>query len=226
MKEKITSTRVCVNGLLRDDGGACATAHSALAAGFAGSGGDGVSGPRQIAAPRRGWRRRAWATATATASRRRVALTAGTIAVRRPRMQESGRALREPGAAVVQAAHGGARGDAAAAVSARAVERGLRAGAARAAWAKGHRCRRPRCSGSRALWQAEYETTGSSTDLSELELVYWWADGLYVKAGHLRSQGGAAGDRRGDRERARRYCWRARRASARARNRGSRCCAI
>lgn len=31
-------------------------------------------------------------------------------------------------------------------------------------------------------WQVEYEEW-RSTDLSELEVVYWWADGIYVKAG-------------------------------------------
>jgi len=34
----------------------------------------------------------------------------------------------------------------------------------------------------KGLWQAEYETW-KRADRSGLELVYWWADGLYVKAG-------------------------------------------
>jgi transposase-like protein len=34
----------------------------------------------------------------------------------------------------------------------------------------------------KGLWQAEYRDWGAA-DLSGLELVYWWADGLYVKAG-------------------------------------------
>ena len=34
----------------------------------------------------------------------------------------------------------------------------------------------------KAKWQVEYEEW-RSTDLSELEVVYWWADGIYVKAG-------------------------------------------
>ena len=34
----------------------------------------------------------------------------------------------------------------------------------------------------KGAWQAEYDAW-KRTDLSELELVYWWADGLYVKAG-------------------------------------------
>src|SRR3972149_6692495 len=43
--------RVRVKGLLRNDGGACAGAHSELAAGLAGGGGDAISGPRQVATP-------------------------------------------------------------------------------------------------------------------------------------------------------------------------------
>jgi transposase-like protein len=34
----------------------------------------------------------------------------------------------------------------------------------------------------KGAWQAEYDEW-KRTDLSQLELVYWWADGLYVKAG-------------------------------------------
>jgi transposase-like protein len=34
----------------------------------------------------------------------------------------------------------------------------------------------------KAKWQLEYEEWQSG-DLSELEVVYWWADGIYVKAG-------------------------------------------
>src|SRR4029078_9967281 len=34
----------------------------------------------------------------------------------------------------------------------------------------------------KGVWQAEYEQWKQG-DLSQLELVYWWADGLYVKAG-------------------------------------------
>ncbi len=34
----------------------------------------------------------------------------------------------------------------------------------------------------KGVWQAEYEQWKQG-ELSQLELVYWWADGLYVKAG-------------------------------------------
>jgi len=34
----------------------------------------------------------------------------------------------------------------------------------------------------KGAWQAEY-AAWKRADLSQLELVYWWADGLYVKAG-------------------------------------------
>src|SRR6476661_3249705 len=34
----------------------------------------------------------------------------------------------------------------------------------------------------KGVWQAKYEQWKQG-DLSQLELVYWWADGLYVKAG-------------------------------------------
>jgi transposase-like protein len=34
----------------------------------------------------------------------------------------------------------------------------------------------------KGAWQAEYDSW-KRADLSQLELVYWWADGLYVKAG-------------------------------------------
>ena len=34
----------------------------------------------------------------------------------------------------------------------------------------------------KAKWQLEYEEW-QSRDLSDLEVVYWWADGIYVKAG-------------------------------------------
>jgi hypothetical protein len=34
----------------------------------------------------------------------------------------------------------------------------------------------------KGIWQAEYGDW-KGADLSRLELVYWWADGLYVKAG-------------------------------------------
>ncbi len=43
--------QVRVKDLLRNDGGACAGALSELAAGFAGGGGDAVSGPQQVATP-------------------------------------------------------------------------------------------------------------------------------------------------------------------------------
>lgn len=112
---------------------------------------------------------------------RRVALTAGTIAVRRPRMRNLAerfesrvlplfkRRTAEIGAMLPQLyLHGLSSGD---------FELALRGLLGEGA---------PLSAGSllrlKGVWQAEYESW-RRIDLSELELVYWWADGLYVKAG-------------------------------------------
>jgi putative transposase len=112
---------------------------------------------------------------------RRVALTAGTITVRRPRMRNLAerfesrllplfkRRTAELGAMVPQLyLHGLSSGDFELALRGLLGE-GAPLSAASLARLKG-------------AWQAEYEQW-KRTDLSELELVYWWADGLYVKAG-------------------------------------------
>ena len=49
-------------------------------------------------------------------------------------------------------------------------------------WASGARCRPPSIARLKAGWQAEYETW-KRRRLDELELVYLWVDGIYVKAG-------------------------------------------
>jgi putative transposase len=112
---------------------------------------------------------------------RRVALTAGTIAVRRPRMRNLSerfesrvlplfkRRTAELGAMLPELyLHGLSSGDFELALRGLLGE-GAPLSAASLARLKG-------------AWQAEYEGW-KRADLSELELVYWWADGLYVKAG-------------------------------------------
>ena len=112
---------------------------------------------------------------------RKVALTAGTITVRRPRIRNleqrfESRVLplfkrrsSELGAMLPQLyLHGLASGD---------FELALRGLLGEGA---------PLSAGSlmrlKGAWQAEY-AAWKCADLSQLELVYWWADGLYVKAG-------------------------------------------
>jgi transposase-like protein len=112
---------------------------------------------------------------------RRVAFTAGTIVVRRPRMRNLAerfesrvlplfkRRTTELGAMLPQLyLHGLSSGDFELALRGLLGE-GAPLSAASLARLKG-------------AWQAEYEQW-KHADLSELELVYWWADGLYVKAG-------------------------------------------
>ena len=112
---------------------------------------------------------------------RRIALTAGTITVRRPRMRNLAerfesrvlplfkRRTAELGALLPQLyLHGLSSGDFELAL------RGLLGeGAPLSAASLGR---------LKGAWQAEYESWRHA-DLSQLELVYWWADGLYVKAG-------------------------------------------
>lgn len=112
---------------------------------------------------------------------RRVAFTSGTIAVRRPRMRNLAerfesrvlplfkRRTAELGAMLPQLyLHGLSSGDFELALRGLLGE-GAPLSAASLARLKG-------------AWQAEYEEW-KRTDLTQLELVYWWADGLYVKAG-------------------------------------------
>lgn len=112
---------------------------------------------------------------------RRVALSAGTIAVRRPRIRNLAerfesrvlplfkRRTAELGAMLPQLyLHGLSSGDFELAL------RGLLGEGAPLSPASLSRLK--------GAWQAEY-ASWKRTDLSELELVYWWADGLYVKAG-------------------------------------------
>ena len=112
---------------------------------------------------------------------RRVALTAGTIEVRRPRIRNLAerfesrvlplfkRRSAQLGAMLPQLyLHGLASGDFELALRGLLGE-GAPLSAASLVRLKG-------------AWQAEY-AGWKRTDLSELELVYWWADGLYVKAG-------------------------------------------
>lgn len=112
---------------------------------------------------------------------RRMALTAGTIAVRRPRMRNLAerfesrvlplfkRRTAELGAMLPQLyLHGLSSGDFELAL------RGLLGEGAPLSAASLLRLK--------GVWQAENEAW-KHTDLSKLELVYWWADGLYVKAG-------------------------------------------
>lgn len=112
---------------------------------------------------------------------RKVALTAGTIEVRRPRVRNleqrfESRVLplfkrrsHELGAMLPQLyLHGLASGD---------FELALRGLLGEGAPLSGASLMR-----LKGAWQAEY-AAWRGTDLSQLELVYWWADGLYVKAG-------------------------------------------
>ena len=112
---------------------------------------------------------------------RRIALTAGTITVRRPRMRNLAerfesrvlplfrRRTAELGAMLPQLyLHGLSSGDFELAL------RGLLGEGAPLSAASLLRLK--------GAWQAEYESW-KRADLSKLELVYWWADGLYVKAG-------------------------------------------
>ena len=112
---------------------------------------------------------------------RRIALTAGTITVRRPRMRNLAerfasrvlplfkRRTAELGAMLPQLyLHGLASGDFELALRGLLGE-GAPLSASSLARLKG-------------AWQAEYDAW-KRADLGELELVYWWADGLYVKAG-------------------------------------------
>jgi putative transposase len=112
---------------------------------------------------------------------RRMALTAGTITVRRPRMRNLAerfesrvlplftRRTAELGAMLPQLyLHGLASGDFELALRGLLGE-GAPLSASSLARLKG-------------AWQAEYDAW-QCADLGELELVYWWADGLYVKAG-------------------------------------------
>lgn len=112
---------------------------------------------------------------------RNVAMTSGTITVRRPRVRnldqrfESrvlplfARRSHELGAMLPQLyLHGLASGDFELAL------RGLLGEGAPLSAASLMRLK--------SAWQAEY-AAWKRTNLSQLELVYWWADGLYVKAG-------------------------------------------
>jgi len=112
---------------------------------------------------------------------RRLALSAGTVRVRRPRMRNLGqrfesrvlplfkRRSKELGAMLPQLyLHGLSSGDFELAL------RGLLGEGAPLSAASLQRLK--------GVWQAEYEQW-KQADLSQLELVYWWADGLYVKAG-------------------------------------------
>jgi len=108
---------------------------------------------------------------------RRVALTAGTITVRRPPDERFEprvlplfeRRTAELGAMLPQLyLHGLSSGDFELAL------RGLLGEGAPLSAAS--LCR------LKGAWQAEYESWRRA-DFSERELVYWWADGLYVKAG-------------------------------------------
>ena len=112
---------------------------------------------------------------------RRVALTAGTVTVRRPRMRSLAerfesrvlplfkRRTAELGAMLPQLyLHGLSSGDFELALRGLLGE-GAPLSAASLARLKG-------------AWQAEYDSW-KRADLSQLELVYWWADGLYVNAG-------------------------------------------
>ncbi len=112
---------------------------------------------------------------------RRIALTAGTITVRRPRMRNLAerfesrvlplfkRRTAELGAMLPQLyLHGLSSGDFELAL------RGLLGEGAPLSAASLLRLK--------GAWQAEYESWRGA-DLSKLELAYWWADGLFVKAG-------------------------------------------
>jgi putative transposase len=112
---------------------------------------------------------------------RKVALTAGTITVRRPRVRNLAehfesrvlplfkRRSVELGALLPRLyLHGLSTGDFELAL------RGLLGEGAPLSVSSMQRLK--------GIWQAEY-ADWKGADLSRLELVYWWADGLYVKAG-------------------------------------------
>src|SRR6476646_6696257 len=112
---------------------------------------------------------------------RHVALSSGTVSVRRPRLRNLGdrfesrvlplfkRRSQELGAMLPRLyLHGLSSGDFEVAL------RGLLGEGAPLSAASLQRLK--------GVWQAEYEQWKQG-DLSQLELVYWWADGLYVKAG-------------------------------------------
>ena len=112
---------------------------------------------------------------------RKVALTAGTITVRRPRVRNLAehfesrvlplfkRRSVELGALLPRLyLHGLSTGDFELAL------RGLLGEGAPLSVSSMQRLK--------GIWQAEY-ADWKAADLSKLELVYWWADGLYVKAG-------------------------------------------
>lgn len=112
---------------------------------------------------------------------RKFSLMNGTVTVKRPRVRNTdekfeSRALplfkrrsKEIGAALPELyLHGMAQGDFELAL------RGLLGEGAPLSAASIQRLK--------AQWQIEYEEW-RSRDLSELEVVYWWADGIYVKAG-------------------------------------------
>ena len=96
----------------------------------------------------------------------------------RPR---AGGAVRKPAAAAVQAAHRGSRPAPAGVVPARAGPRRLRPGPAGAAGA-GAPLSAASVARLKGGWQAEYETW-KRRRVDDLEPVYLWADGIYVKAG-------------------------------------------
>ena len=112
---------------------------------------------------------------------RRIALSFGTVSVRRPRLRKLGdrfesrvlplfkRRSQELGAMLPRLyLHGLSSGD---------FELALRGLLGEGAPLSATSLQR-----LKGVWQAEYEQW-KQRDLSQLELVYWWADGLYVKAG-------------------------------------------
>lgn len=112
---------------------------------------------------------------------RKFSLMNGTVTVRRPRVRNTDekfeslalplfkRRSKEIGAALPELyLHGMAQGDFELAL------RGLLGEGAPLSAASIQRLK--------AKWKIEYEQW-RSTDLSEVEVVYWWADGIYVKAG-------------------------------------------
>lgn len=112
---------------------------------------------------------------------RRLALTSGTVTVRRPQAAQPQRVLREPGATAVQAPEPGTRSDIARDLLARPVLRGLRT---RAAGPSGRG--RPTV-GRLALrlksaWVEEY-ADWKQPDLPNLDVVYTFADSLYLRPG-------------------------------------------
>jgi len=112
---------------------------------------------------------------------RRIALSSGTVSVRRPRLRNLGdrfesrvlplfkRRSQELGELLPRLyLHGLSSGD---------FELALRGLLGEGAPLSATSLQR-----LKGVWQAEYERWKQG-DLSQLELVYWWADGLYVKAG-------------------------------------------